>query len=117
MSHDASLEEQLEHSNGGLLLDTLAYQFLGSWEYKDESYVYYDWMCRDFFSYMEAQDTNKTYWLAPGSGQRVYRGDIFQYKAGRCRKIAVEAVQHESAKENWSAKKKWRQIFGSSFPS
>ena len=36
---------------GGLLIDTLAYNFLESTdEYDDRSYYYYDWMCRDFFS-------------------------------------------------------------------
>ena len=35
---------------GGLLIDTLAYNFLESTdEYDDRSYYYYDWMCRDFF--------------------------------------------------------------------
>lgn len=34
---------------GGLLLDTLAYQFIDTWQYKDKSFLYYDYMCRDFF--------------------------------------------------------------------
>jgi hypothetical protein len=34
---------------GGLLIDTLANQFLINWQYKDKSYLYYDWMARDFF--------------------------------------------------------------------
>ena len=102
---------------GGLLIDTLAYQFIIAWSYRDKSYFYYDYMCRDFFDYMAGQDINQEYWKAPGSGQRVYGGKSqFQYKAKRCYNIALEAIQYENAKREWSAKQKWREIFGTSFP-
>ena len=55
---------------GGLLIDTLAYQFIIDWENRDKSYLYYDYMCRDFFAYMADQSTDQEYWKAPGSGQR-----------------------------------------------
>lgn len=104
---------------GGLLIDTLAYQFITGWAHADKSYLYYDYMCRDFFQYLAGQDTSKQYWKAPGSGQWVYgaKGQ-FQYKAKRCHNIAVEAITHEMAdpKREWSAKQRWREIFGSPFP-
>ena len=41
---------------GGLLIDTLAYNFIASTdEYDDRSYFYYDWMCRDFFKFLADQ--------------------------------------------------------------
>ena len=104
---------------GGLLIDTLAYQFIIDWENRDKSYLYYDYMYRDFFAYMADQSTDQEYWKAPGSGQRVYGGkDQFQYKAKRCYNIALQAIKHETAdpKQEWSAKQKWREIFGTSFP-
>lgn len=104
---------------GGLLIDTLAYQFIIDWEYRDKSYTYYDWMCRDLFEYMAGQSTDQEYWKAPGSGQRVYGGKgQFQYKAKRCYNITLEAIEHETAtlKREWSAKQRWREIFGTSFP-
>ncbi len=104
---------------GGLLIDTLAFQFIGNWKYRDKSYYYHDYMCRDFFEYMVGQDVSQEYWIAPGSGQRVYGGKgQFQYKAKRCYNIAFEAIVHETAdpKQEWSAKQKWREIFGTSFP-
>ena len=104
---------------GGLLIDTLAYQFIIDWENRDKSYLYYDYMCRDFFAYMADQSTDQEYWKAPGSGQWVYGGkDQFQYKAKRCYNIALQAIKHETAdpKQEWSAKQKWREIFGTSFP-
>ena len=103
---------------GGLLVDTLAYQFIDDWEYKDKSFFYYDWMCRDFFLFMEDQDSDQEYWRAPGSGQYVYGKGLFQWKAKRCYNISLEAIEHEQAdpKREWSAKQKWREIFGTSFP-
>ena len=103
----------------GLLVDTLAYQFIDGWKYKDKSYIYYDYMCRDFFAFMADQDKDQEYWRAPGSSQYVYGKGLFQWKAKRCYNISLEAIAHEIAnpKQEWSAKQKWRQIFGTSFPS
>ena len=103
---------------GGLLVDTLAYQFIDDWKYNDKSYVYYDYMCRDFFLYMANQDEDQAYWRAPESGQYVHRKGFFQRKANRCYNISLEAIGHEQAKpkREWSAKQKWREIFGTSFP-
>ena len=103
----------------GLLVDTLAYQFIDIWADRDKSFLFYDWMCRDFFLFMRNQNKVQTYWKAPGSGQYVYGKGLFQYKATRCYNIALEAIAHESAspKREWSAKQKWRGIFGTSFPT
>ncbi|PYC43927.1 SMODS domain-containing nucleotidyltransferase [Pseudomonas protegens] len=102
----------------GLLVDTLAYQFIDTWQHKDKSYLHYDYMCRDFFYFMSNQDSQKEYWKAPGSGQYVYGKGLFQWKATRCYNLAREAIEHEvaSPKREWSAKQKWREIFGTSFP-
>lgn len=103
---------------GGLLIDTLAYQFIENYEYRNKSYWYYDYLCRDFFKWMADQNAEQEYWRAPGSGQYVYKKGNFQYKAKRCYNIAVEAIEHETAdpKREWSAKQKWREIFGCDFP-
>lgn len=103
----------------GLLVDTLAYQFIDKWEHKNRSYLYYDYMCRDFFDFMASQDRDQAYWRAPGSGQWVYGKGLFQYKARVCHNIALEAMEHNRAdpKREWSAKQRWRDIFGTSFPS
>jgi hypothetical protein len=104
---------------GGLLIDTLAYQFIEGWQYKDRSYLYYDYMCRDFFKWMADQNGAQEYWKAPGSGQHVHGKGLFQYKAKRCYNISLEAIAYETAtpKQEWSAKQKWRDIFGTNFPN
>lgn len=102
---------------GGLLVDTVAYQFIITWNYRDKSYLYYDFMCRDFFKYMADQDKNQEYWRAPGSGQPVYGKGRFQSKANNCYTICLDAIKYATNSQDWSAKLKWREIFGTAFPS
>ena len=103
---------------GWLLIDTLAYQFIENYQYRDKAYLYYDYMCRDFFKWMSEQDENQECWRAPGSGQRVDGKGLFQYKAKRAYNIAVDAIAHEQSdpRREGLAKQKWREIFGSAFP-
>ena len=91
---------------GGLLIDTLAYAFINTWESRDKSFLYYDWMSRDFFKYMADGDRKTNTWRAPGSMRAVSRGGLFEYKARQCENLAKEAIQygtngyHASAKPN-----------------
>lgn len=101
---------------GGLLIDTLAYNFLSNYQYKDKSYLYYDFMSRDFFAYMKDQKANQQYWLAVGTNQYVYTKGNFQYKALRCYNISLEAIEKEKDYQA-TAKSKWREIYGTKFPS
>ena len=101
---------------GGLLIDTLAHNFLKGWEHRDKSFTYYDWMTRDFFYYLKEQNEKQNYWYALGSNQFVWRKGIFEYKALRCHNIALEAIKYENLGQNWSANQKWREIYGSAFP-
>ena len=101
----------------GMLIDTLAFQFMASWAYKDKSYLYYDYLTRDFFSFLGQQDRNKDYWLAPGSGSYVYRSGAFELYARSAATVAVEAIANLEAQQFWAAKNKYRQIYGSQFPS
>lgn len=102
---------------GGLLIDTLAYQFIENYQYRDKSYLYYDFMSRDFFEWMANQDEQQDFWRAPGSGQYVYGKGLFQYRAKRCYNIAVSAIAYSTGGKEWSAKQDWRDIFGTAFPN
>jgi hypothetical protein len=102
---------------GGLLIDTFAYNFLKTWEHKDKSFIYYDWMTRDFFEYLKNRDENQSYWLSLGANQYVWRKGNFEYKAKQCYNISLEALEYESKNQEWSANQKWRQIYGTKFPS
>lgn len=99
---------------GGLLIDTLAYNFLESTtDYDTKSYLYFDFMARDFFMYLSelpAQD----YYLAPGSNQPVQVKKKFQRKAKKAYGLCLKAID---AEEQSGVNKKWQKIFGRPFPS
>lgn len=98
---------------GGLLVDTLAHAFIKGWAHRDKSFLYYDYMVRDFFEYLAEQDRSQQYWLAPGSGQHVHRKGPFVPKAKQCYDLAVLAISHETNGRPATAGNKWREIYGS----
>ncbi len=104
-------------SMSGILIDTLAYKFIADWKYKDKSYLYYDYMSRDFFEYLKDIDTCQSYWLAPGSNRYVWKKDNFQLKAKTAYNNAVDAIAYENNSQAYSAKQKWREIYGTKFPA
>jgi len=108
-------KDQWDVPMGGLLIDTLARNFLKDWEHRDKSFLYYDWITRDFFEFLKDQDEDKSYWLAPGSNQYVWRSGKFEYKALRCYNIALEAIAYEKREMPYSANEKWREVYGSRF--
>ncbi len=98
---------------GGLLIDTLAHNFLRDTDtYDDKSYLYYDWMSRDFFKYL-SELPQQDYFAALGSGQRVRVKSPFQKKAKKAYDLALEAIE-AAGKDAESAK--WRKIYGKEYP-
>lgn len=108
-------KNQCEVSISGILIDLLAYRFISTWGERDKSFLYYDWMSRDFFRYLSEQNANQTMWQAMGSNRYFYHGGSFVYKAKVAYNIAVEATE-KGTEYPATAKSKWRQIYGSSFP-
>lgn len=101
----------------GILIDTLAYKFLSTWKYNQESYVYYDWMSRDFFKYLMNLSETTQFWLAPGSNRYVWKTDNFQAKAKKAYNKSLEAIEYSSKDMPYTAKKCWREVYGTKFPS
>lgn len=98
---------------GGLLIDTLAHNFLKSTtEYDEKSYSYYDWMSRDFFKFL-ADQPNQDYYAALGSGQRVKVKKKFQKKAKKAYDLCLDAIE---AKGSDTVNDKWKKIYGRPFP-
>lgn len=100
----------------GMLIDTLAYQFMKTWPYREKSYLFYDYMTRDFFHFLANQNTEQAFWLAPGSNSYVWRKGDFEYKARQAELRALEAITHQSAGHDWSARQGYKVIYGTSFP-
>ncbi len=100
---------------GGMLIDTLAYNFFNSnTSYDAKSYGSYPEAMRDMFSHFANQDKDQEFWLAPGSASRVYKQGNFQRKAKKAAQKCQEALDSGS-----SAKKEmlWREVFGRRFPA
>lgn len=101
----------------GMLIDTLAYQFIATWQHRNKSYLYFDCLTRDFFSFLASRDSNQAFWLAPGSGSYVKRTGSFEYKARQAELRALEAIAYQAEGYEWSARSKYREIYGSGFPA
>lgn len=98
----------------GLLIDTLAYNFLKSIaDYDSTSFACYDEMCRDFFKYLYDQPKEQKEYGALGSKQRVKVRKSFKRKAKKAYDLACEAIDVTSDKIKHD---KWRDIFGKEFP-
>jgi hypothetical protein len=99
---------------GGLLIDTLAYNFLVSTEeYDSKSFLYYDYLSRDFFKYLSEQPDQDRY-AAPGSGQHVKVKQKFQSKAKKAHDLCLEAIEAEGQA---NVNDKWKALYGRPFPA
>lgn len=114
-----SWRKKWEIKMGGLLIDTLANEFIMNWQYRDyqNTLFGYDWMSRDFFQFLCKQKPEQSYWLAVGSNQKVWRKGIFEDQAQHCYYLAVEAIEHQSKNRNYSANQTWREIYGTAYPT
>lgn len=100
----------------GFLIDTLAYQWIATWPYRDKSFLFHDWLARDFFLHLSELDRSQQYWRAPGSGASVWKQGNFQTPARQAYDLAVNAINHELGDRPHTARNKWREIFGSLYP-
>ncbi len=100
----------------GMLVDTLAFQFIATWPYRLKSYLYHDQLFRDFMLYLASVDRRQSYWRAPGSGAHVLKTGSFRRQAAASYHDAQRAIEHESSGRPTTARNKWREVFGPSYP-
>lgn len=100
----------------GILIDTLAYRFMLQYEHADKSFTYYDWMSRDFFQYL-VDVSGQSFWLKPGSSQRVYDKYGFKREATEAYAKCLEALTHYDKDYYYLWHDDWRIIYGSKFPT
>lgn len=99
---------------GGLLIDTLAHNFLKQTTVYDTlSYGNYDALMRDFFAYLK-DELDKEFYGALGSGQRVNVKKKFQKRAKKAFDLCEAAI---ASAGQAGEHKKWRKIVGRAFPS
>lgn len=102
-------------SMGGLQIDTYVAKFLKIYEYADKSYTYYDWMTRDFFSFLANQNDEAAYILALGSNQQAYQKGKFCRKAGEAHELAKKAEASFTQGYHHTAVSQWSSIYGPKF--
>ncbi|WP_336249125.1 nucleotide-binding domain-containing protein [Stomatohabitans albus] len=96
---------------GGLLIDTLAFNFLKHNE-QYQNGKYYDQMFADFLDWL-SNEPCKSYYLAPGSNQQVRVKQAFQRKASAAHELAMKAFESE---ESVSYAQRWRELLGKPVP-
>jgi hypothetical protein len=94
-------------------IELVAVEFLNSWQYKDKSSVYYDWMVRDFLEYLSHKNSSFVY--APGTGEPMYLGNAWISKARQAHKHAQKACNNEISNPA-KAGEEWQKIFGNDIP-
>lgn len=100
---------------GGLLIDTLCYEFLeNAPDYKTATIDMYDEMVRDFFEYLKDYDKEREFWYAPGSNQKVYKKKSnFINKSKKAYDLVCEAIEKENNDTVYTI---WKKVFGYPFP-
>jgi hypothetical protein len=99
---------------GGLLVDTLAYNYLTSHDtHRNSKSELYGEMMRDFLRYL-ADEEDHDFYAALGSRQRVKVKKRFQRSAASGADLCDEAISAAGTKGEF---KKWRAVFGKASPA
>lgn len=98
----------------GILIDTIVYNFISSYKYADEPFVYYDWMSRDLFKYIY-DNSGKEYWTMFGDGRRIYPKYTFKKEAKKAYELSLEAIDAYKNEYIYTWNSKWREIYGTRF--
>lgn len=95
-------------------LELLATEFIDQWQYKQQSYFFYDWMCRDFFQWV----INKanSFVMAPGTYEILWLGENWKSRAESAYVRAVKACDLERSNLLLAAGDEWQKIFGTNVP-
>lgn len=96
-------------------IELLAKEFLGGWQYANNTSTYHDWMVRDFFNFILSKKNTHLY--APGTSELLWIGDDWVSRAETALTRASKACGFESAKDEFSASQEWQKLFGEFFPS
>jgi hypothetical protein len=95
-------------------LELLAADFLATWQYRQNSSTYYDWMIRDFLQYLLGKKWSYVY--VPGTYESIAVGADWESRAQSAYDRAVKACGYESADQDALAGAEWQKIFGTDIP-
>jgi len=98
----------------GFALELLACEFLSIWIYRRRGQLYYDWMIRDFFFWLAAQEDRDI--PLPGSHEILSTGTGWSHLAANAFEHAKLAADLERDNRCADALVQWRGLFGSAMP-
>ena len=99
----------------GMLIDTLAFEFIDKSLYRMMAPIYHDCLIRDFFAFMASLDPEQDFWYAPDSYETVFRTGPFEEAADQAYALAEQAIDDSRNRQDRQAWSKWREIFGARF--
>jgi hypothetical protein len=102
------------HCDAGIksiVLELMAIDFMKAWDKTQTSFIYDDWLVRDFLRYMVNNYTT-TYSL-PGSGKTIETSLGWYMEARESMKDATSACQY--GPDNWLNQYYWRKVLGDDF--
>lgn len=99
----------------GLLIDTLAFEFIDKSLYRLMAPIYHDCLLRDFFGFMAGTDPDQEFWYVPGSTETVIRTGPFEDAADKAYAFSEQAIDNIRNSQDRQAWAKWREIFGARF--
>ena len=94
-------------------LETLVVEFLSLWTYQRFSYLFYDWMVRDFFFWLGYQGGRRV--ALPGSIDSFTLDDSWTDAARGAHVVAAEGCRLERENRDQGALDLWGRIFGPTF--
>lgn len=98
---------------GGLLIDTLVYQFLDEYEdHKNATFENYLQVIKDLFYFLKTRNKDQKYWFALGSNQKVYnkKGTFVTKATSAYNKIKDLTEDSENLYDTL------QELFGETFP-
>lgn len=107
-------QEECEVPLKSFWIELLVTDFLTSYEYKDKSTVYYDWLTRDFLTFLVGRAWMSVF--VPGTYEVICLGTDWKSKAETARDRAIKACEYEAADKNYEAGTEWQKIFGTFIP-
>lgn len=95
-------------------IELLVVEFMTNYKYSACSLFWYDWILRDFFSYLAGRK-NGFVWI-PGTSEISLLGDAWAPAADRASTAAIQACMYEYVDNVEAAGQLWQSIFGLSIP-
>lgn len=98
----------------GVLIDVTCYKFIEDYVYNQKSFLYYDFMSRDYFKFL-FENADQSYWCMPNSNWHVSKKYQFKTDAKKAYELSLKAIEDSNKNLDWTANKDWEEIYGSKF--